>query len=1001
MTGHYYYQPNAPRQADDRSQPSGTVNCLGRPRSSDISSLYASTQPQRHSPLARNVFMASELSDCESERDSAAASRVTHRGLRTRYKALVAPTPQPPSRSSWPVTQPEAVAPYSKPARGPTDRITPPHAADPPFPAMSRYFFMNPSPEPSGYAKKLPRPPGKSPAATAIIGGLGPPRQPEPVAETSFVPAPQPASRRTSDPMENRMLPSALGAPVSSLASPQWTSDSSPEMSPRTSPNHVRLGSLSEAEIGTHRSVSPRDPNMLTRRGRYPLTSTPVQDDSVSSQSSPSPNASRVNSSPSPYPSLPPTPNTFESTVMAIPHSFVTNLGASTLSSPWSEHGDGASPKRLGRPGSEDTLAPNKEPSPSFMDSGHDLSHISKDPNDSDSMRHFCSIRDKILRMQLNQLFSAIPHLLIALGTLVLIAGTVGVFSRDANITPKAPSPSPKRLDLSAGWEIGYLVLASSSVLVSIVRLSDGTRGYREYRIPTLRRVWLTIATDMLCLALWGALASVIMFAENSYVNNHGRGLRANACRLIKYYDYHWHFDPDQNYMDLPLICTFTTLAACFGFVMALGHLVSIGLGLTLVRLVYMLRTTRGMDGDRPYHRIDAPANSTKSFQSSQLPSAAALVSTPSPLASFSLPLHWRFWGRSNRVESKRYSDTPTVVASVRGQEQRQKAQLIAPKPNFLTESESMDPGIEVQPLSQGDSMTQGGPDGQMTPGQSAAGTAAAQTLVRQLQRRAPRAHVYPFGHPDKGVESDSEDEAALGIGFDLAEDALHHRHGPITVNPVTFYDESYAQAVASQFAHHCNVHELLNIILQAYEAVGVPGTYDIIFRFHMLSTIYPAPAGQDLDHEITAYDDACSVWKYLELLLGDAVETGDENAVRFLAKAYQILNELVEPHILSRISELIVDYQTLVPFATGVSFPVVEAITEMLHGILQDYGTQPVNGDAELIEDIVSRVEQESFSDLASVFIGGLYTNRAMIHYHRMEQNFQISELTRAIEQD
>ncbi|KAJ1979825.1 hypothetical protein H4R35_001364 [Dimargaris xerosporica] len=687
MTANYYYQPSAPRQADDRYQPSGTVNSLRRPRSSDVSSLYASTQPHRHSPLACNVFMASELSDCESERDSTAASRVTHRGLRARYQALVDPTPQPPSRSSWPVTQPEAMAPCSNPPRGPTSITAPPRAAETPFPAMSRYFFMNPSPEPSGYAKKLPRPPGKPHTATATAGILRSPRQPGPVPETSFVPAPQPAARRASDPVENRMLPSALGAPVCSLASPQWTSDSSPETSPRTSPNRVRPGSLNDAEAGTQRCVSPRDPNMLTRRGRYPLTSTPVQDDSAASQRPSSPNTSRATNSPSPYPSLPPTPNTFESTVMAIPHSFATNLGASTLSNPWSEHDDGALHKRLGRPVSEDTLA------------------ASKDPNDSDSMRHFCSIRDKILRMQLNQLFSAVPHLLIALGTLVLIAGTVGVFARDANITPKAPSPSPKRLDLSAGWEIGYLVLASSSVLVSIVRLSDGTRGYREYRIPTLRRVWLTIITDVLCFTLWGALASVILFAEDSYVNNHGRGLRANACRLIKFYDYHWHFDPDQNYMDLPLICTFTTLAACLGYVMALGHLVSIGLGLALIRLVYMLRTTRGMDECRPYHRIDAPANRTKSFYLSHTSSAEAPASTSSPLTSFSLPVNWRFWGRSNRVDSKRYSDTPTVVACTPGQQQ--KAPLLTPKPNFLTESESMDPGIEVQPLSQGDSMMQ------------------------------------------------------------------------------------------------------------------------------------------------------------------------------------------------------------------------------------------------------------------------------------------------------
>ncbi|RKP33606.1 hypothetical protein BJ085DRAFT_35866, partial [Dimargaris cristalligena] len=37
-------------------------------------SMYSTSQPQRHSPLANHVFMASELSDCDSDLESAAAA---------------------------------------------------------------------------------------------------------------------------------------------------------------------------------------------------------------------------------------------------------------------------------------------------------------------------------------------------------------------------------------------------------------------------------------------------------------------------------------------------------------------------------------------------------------------------------------------------------------------------------------------------------------------------------------------------------------------------------------------------------------------------------------------------------------------------------------------------------------------------------------------------------------------------------------------------------------
>ncbi|KAJ1979824.1 hypothetical protein H4R35_001363 [Dimargaris xerosporica] len=275
--------------------------------------------------------------------------------------------------------------------------------------------------------------------------------------------------------------------------------------------------------------------------------------------------------------------------------------------------------------------------------------------------------------------------------------------------------------------------------------------------------------------------------------------------------------------------------------------------------------------------------------------------------------------------------------------------------------------------------------------------TAPDKTAVFPLQRRSPRAPAYFFGHINSGSESESEDEPA----FAFTENVPHHRVTLIPVDPTAFYDPSCVQTVANQFAHNCNVHELLSMLLRAYEVVGVPGAYDIVTHFQLFLATYPITTEQGLDHTITAYDEACIVWQYFGLLRGDAEETNDENAVQFLEQTYETLGTLVKLHILPRISELVMDYQGLVSLTASANLSGTVAITEMLHRILEDYGAHPVDGGVELIESIVQRLEKKTFFDLAFVFIDGLYTNRAMIHYHRIERDLQVSEQTPAVAVD
>ncbi|KAJ1930485.1 hypothetical protein IWQ60_000270 [Tieghemiomyces parasiticus] len=675
------------------------------------------SQPTRHSPLANSVFTASELSECDTDYDSAAASVATnHLGLHTHYISRTAVPLHPSFRS--PLGFDDSHGPASRPRVYSVSRVESAPRLFVPGQHLQQPSFANPSPTLSGYRKKLPTPPPPpagdlayersgqraismytSVSADPRLGGAvsamanhHPPTN-DPHA---MVPAPSPAPI-----VDNHTW--RRDAPLPSSSPPDVMRPSHGRHARRASSHYDPSQGPSEATASSSflykvTNSPPRD-SVLSENSRpsprstsYPLTSTPVQEDS--SRDSPSPPRPR-----STYPALPPTPTTFESTVVGIPHSFATNLGASTLSAPSDAPSFIESLRKSHRPPGVPKTTP-REPWKTTSPVGATM-HVNSDSmlegvsatstflmplrsdtsgvDDTASVRQFNDAKDRILRSQLNRTYLLVPNTIITLATTILLAVIVGVFAAGADFRPLAPKPAPARLDLSAGWEIGYLVLSSTSLLVSLIRLGEGYQSHFEYRIPSPRRLQVTAALDFGLALFWGIVPSVVLFVETAAP---GSGLRANACRYIGAYDFQW-LSKSPDHMNLPLICTLTTLAACLGYAATTAHLVSGVYSVWLMKLVWGIRSFRRHRYLRLGPSLNPPCGPSSSGGGGGDDGAVA-----GPVGSVR-----DVW----RALCGKLTSSGSSSAAVRPHKERP---LLPSKPGYLHPSEALDDGVEIEPLS-------------------------------------------------------------------------------------------------------------------------------------------------------------------------------------------------------------------------------------------------------------------------------------------------------------
>ncbi|KAJ1957983.1 hypothetical protein IWQ62_004978, partial [Dispira parvispora] len=296
------------------------------PNPPESPSVYGASQPRRQSPLSNHVFMASELSEAESEFESANTSAVTRRGFRVHNLTRVSAASHQPMVKQVHQVWEEPLANYDITSSKYTTDAQPrgsdtssgnDHSLGTGGRGYSVYAstetFLHPSPSLSGYQKKLPIPPAR----------MGYQARTERNRRCS----------ESADPSEDEqyrtMLPKydttgANQAPKTNhgnqdstvaIISPKGLKPDSENR--RHSEGSTFLYSVSSGS--SEQVVEPMSrPDDRTRantsRRPYPLTSTPVQED-PREDSCISPSPPGVSPPASPYPTLPPTPYTFASTV--------------------------------------------------------------------------------------------------------------------------------------------------------------------------------------------------------------------------------------------------------------------------------------------------------------------------------------------------------------------------------------------------------------------------------------------------------------------------------------------------------------------------------------------------------------------------------------------------------------------------------------------------------------------------------------------------------------
>ncbi|KAJ1659832.1 hypothetical protein IWQ61_001142 [Dispira simplex] len=655
------------------------------PNPPESPSVYGVSQPRRQSPLSNHVFMASELSEAESDFDSVNASAVTRRGFRVHNVTRVSAASQRLMvKQVHPVWE-EPLANYdvagSKYTTGSQMRLSD-TTSDSYYSLAtgghgysahaSTETFLHPSSSLSGYRKKLPIPPAGMSYQTQTERG----RRFSELADPS------------EDEQYRTMIPKYDTAGVDQSSKDNRSNrdsavliTTSKNLKPDSENRRHSAGStfLYSVSSGSSEQVVEPVPGPDDRTGTnnprrpYPLTSTPVQGD-PREDSCISPSPPEVSPPTSPYPTLPPTPYTFASTVAGVPHSFTTNLAVSRFSRFSSVHSPskyttgGVSPSPHQYPPSTHTSSAETEPH--YYESVAPSDKITPEGEDEDdhgcttSVAAFTMARDRVLLYQLHYTYLTVPLAMFALATTGLTGSVIGIFASGTNHRPLAPSPSPKSLNISIGWEIGYIVLTGIALLAALFRLGHGYRSHYEYHVADLRYLKCMLAMDTIFAGLWVVIPTMILFVESSYPHS---GLRANACRWRKGYDFDWH-EKHPDFMDFPALCTLDTLGPYLGYVGALAHLISVGYGGWLWRQISLFRHDKGQ---KYCH------------------------TAPNGVNPFSEPTADDAWWWSRMMS--RYQRIVGQVPSLRSHKVKPK---VYPKPAFLTESEQMDEGIEVQPLS-------------------------------------------------------------------------------------------------------------------------------------------------------------------------------------------------------------------------------------------------------------------------------------------------------------
>ncbi|KAJ1975843.1 hypothetical protein H4R35_002962 [Dimargaris xerosporica] len=112
----------------------------------------------------------------------------------------------------------------------------------------------------------------------------------------------------------------------------------------------------------------------------------------------------------------------------------------------------------------------------------------------------------------------------------------------------------------------------------------------------------------------------------------------------------------------------------------------------------------------------------------------------------------------------------------------------------------------------------------------------------------------------------------------------------PTPTTPAEFYDPGYANAIRTQFAAQPNIHQLVDDLIAAYEAVEVPGVFPVA---HYLQAILQANLWDTVGTASTktvANSHALVLMRVIRLLISQAQEIDDGAAVRFLEQAHRVL---------------------------------------------------------------------------------------------------------------